>query len=149
MPIQNKGTVIHADVLKIETILENSSFNVATDLAFKKSIEIRYQEDENAVKTFTKTDMTVLSLPKLYVTHKYLVNEQEAEERVLFPFSIMMELEDSDTKQQVESGKYNALGKRIVKMYIDPIYLSINVNSIQEYLEMNDKLIKIRAPHFK
>ena len=34
-----------------------------------------------------------------------------------------MELEDSDTKQQVESGKYNALGKRIVKMYIDPIYL--------------------------
>ena len=144
LPIQNKGTVIHADVLKIETILENSSFNVATDLAFKKSIEIRYQEDENAVKTFTKTDMTVLSLPKLYVTHKYLVNEQEAEERVLFPFSIMMELEDSDTKQQVESGKYNALGKRIVKMYIDPIYLSINVNSIQEYLEMNDKLKKIQ-----
>jgi hypothetical protein len=143
-PVQKNSMFVHIDVLNFETLLKNSSFNIQTDLALKKSIETEYLEDEKAVKAFTKTDMTVLSLPKLLISHTFFDDGNPKEERVLFPVSVMMELEDSDTKQQIESGKYNSLGKRIVKIYVDPLYILVNVNNIRAYGELNEKVKKVQ-----
>ena len=43
-------------------------------------------------------------------------------------------------KQQVEVGKFNVLGKRIIKAYFDPVNVCLNVDNLEHYLSMNDKI---------
>ena len=47
-------------------------------------------------------------------------------------------------KQQVEVGKFNVLGKRIIKAYFDPVNVCLNVDNLEHYLSMNDKITEIQ-----
>ena len=122
------------DLLKFESLLENSSLYIATDFAFKKSLGKRYEKDNNNASSFVKTDLMILSLPRIIVNHLISKDNTKKEESIILPFSVMTELEDSDMKQQVEVGKFNVLGKRIIKAYFDPVNVCLNVDNLEHYL---------------
>ena len=86
----------------------------------------------------------ILSLPRIIVNHLISKDNTKKEESIILPFSVMTELEDSDMKQQVEVGKFNVLGKRIIKAYFDPVNVCLNVDNLEHYLSMSDKITEIQ-----